>query len=229
MRCPQWGPTSCSTAALQLAAHYPATTIGRLADDAVAGPLAPHTRFAESRLAPDVFPIRRYPQFDDTLNRNVLDPLTAIHFRVPCTKGRCSLGEPYAIILHVRTCGSPGQATARGPPGPFRFPIHSLFRFSGRHMECACCLGTGAWTVTERPIIQPPACGGGEGSGIPGKRAARNCLPPLARTVARVHTGRKREGQRGTGTFFCAKHMTGCGRQKAPVPVPIGEAADDEV
>ena len=32
----------------------------------------------ELRLRPDIFPIRRYPQFDDLLNRSASDPLTGI-------------------------------------------------------------------------------------------------------------------------------------------------------
>ena len=38
-----------------------------------------HTTWsAEFHLRPDVFPIRRYAQFEDLLNRNISDPLTAI-------------------------------------------------------------------------------------------------------------------------------------------------------
>ena len=69
---------AAAAAASQLAAHYPAATINRLADGALAGPTGFTTWSAELRLTPDLFPIRRYPQFDDMLNRNVSDPLTAI-------------------------------------------------------------------------------------------------------------------------------------------------------
>ena len=80
-------PELAAAATSQLAAHYPAATISRLADDALAAPPGYAIWSAELRLAPDLFPIRRYPQFDDTLNRNVSDPLTAISRRWPRTNG----------------------------------------------------------------------------------------------------------------------------------------------
>lgn len=62
----------------QLAAHYPTATITRLHDDALVATTGHSSWSAQVRLSPDLFPIRRYPQFDDPLNRNVSDPLTAI-------------------------------------------------------------------------------------------------------------------------------------------------------
>jgi hypothetical protein len=71
-------PELAAAAASQLAGHYPSATMSRLADDALARPLGSATWSAELHLVPDLFPIRRYSQFDDTLNRNVADPLTGI-------------------------------------------------------------------------------------------------------------------------------------------------------
>jgi hypothetical protein len=62
----------------QLAAHYPTATVARLPDSALVPPGDSSCWSAELRLTPDLFPIRRYPQFDDLLNRNASDPLTAI-------------------------------------------------------------------------------------------------------------------------------------------------------
>ena len=65
------------TVTSQLTAHYPAATMERLAEWR-AMPAGFQTRGMELRLHPDLFPVRRYVQFDDPLNRNVSDPLTGI-------------------------------------------------------------------------------------------------------------------------------------------------------
>ena len=72
-------PTKLAVAvAAQLSAHYPAATIERLAEMEAAPATGYQTWTMELRLRPDLFPIRRYAQFDDFLNRNVSDPLTGI-------------------------------------------------------------------------------------------------------------------------------------------------------
>jgi hypothetical protein len=58
----------------QLGAHYPHCTLTPFSETVVSS----STWSAELRLHPDLFPIRRYPQFEDALNRNSSDPLTAI-------------------------------------------------------------------------------------------------------------------------------------------------------
>ena len=75
VRCP---PDLTRVAAAQLAGHYPAATMRRLPDEALGKSSGSVTWSTDLRLTPDLFPIRRYPQFDDTLNRNVADPLTGI-------------------------------------------------------------------------------------------------------------------------------------------------------
>jgi len=62
----------------QLAAHYPMATISRLPDSALDPPPDTRTWFASLRLRPDLFPIRRFAQFDDPLTRTASDPLTAV-------------------------------------------------------------------------------------------------------------------------------------------------------
>jgi len=71
-------PEIAAAVTAQLAAHYPDATIGRLSDAAFAPPAEFRTCLVELQLRPDLFPIHRYSQFDDTLNRNVADPLTGI-------------------------------------------------------------------------------------------------------------------------------------------------------
>jgi hypothetical protein len=96
VRCP---PELAVAAASQLAAHYPAATLSRLADDALAVPPGSATWSSQLRLTPDLFPIRRYPQFDDKLNRNVSDPMTAIFATLAGEGGDDA--HP-AIVLTVR-------------------------------------------------------------------------------------------------------------------------------
>ncbi len=71
-------PELSSIVTSQLAAHYPDCVMEGLPDDAVAFPIEGDARSLELRLCPDLFPIRRYVQFEDTLNRNTSDPLTGI-------------------------------------------------------------------------------------------------------------------------------------------------------
>ncbi|MBI3461437.1 MAG: DUF87 domain-containing protein [Planctomycetes bacterium] len=62
----------------QLYAQYPDCKIERLSDEALNCVACDTTWTAELRLRADVFPIKRYPQFEDALNRVTSDPLTAI-------------------------------------------------------------------------------------------------------------------------------------------------------
>jgi hypothetical protein len=60
----------------QLYAQYPDCKIERLGDEALNGVTGDTIWTAELRLRlrPDVFPIKRYPQFEDALNRVTSDP-----------------------------------------------------------------------------------------------------------------------------------------------------------
>jgi len=62
----------------QLAAAYPDGTIQRVQEDALDAPPGARVWSADLRLRPDLFPMRRHPQFEDSLNRNVSDPLAGI-------------------------------------------------------------------------------------------------------------------------------------------------------
>lgn len=62
----------------QLYAQYPDCKVERLPDDALAPPTDHAAATAEMRLEPELFPCKRYGQFEDTLNRQTADPLTAI-------------------------------------------------------------------------------------------------------------------------------------------------------
>ncbi|MBI3466449.1 MAG: type IV secretory system conjugative DNA transfer family protein [Planctomycetes bacterium] len=62
----------------QLFAQYPDCKIERVQDDVLSPREGQTVWTAALRLSPDLFPIRRYPQFEDQLNRTSADPLTAI-------------------------------------------------------------------------------------------------------------------------------------------------------
>jgi len=76
LRC-RFSTELAATVTSQLAAHYPAATVERVTEDPAKPPESREWSI-ELRLHPDLFPIRRYAQFDDPLNRNVSDPLTGI-------------------------------------------------------------------------------------------------------------------------------------------------------
>src|SRR5207249_2193737 len=62
----------------QLYSQYPDCRLQEIPDAAVTA--APGTRrwTAHLMLSHDLFPLKRYPQFEDTLNRQTADPVTAI-------------------------------------------------------------------------------------------------------------------------------------------------------
>ncbi len=72
----------------------------RLAADALAAPPGSLNWFTDLRLTPDLRPIRRYPQFDDTPNCNISDPLTAI-FATLASEGGDDMHP--VIMLTVRS------------------------------------------------------------------------------------------------------------------------------
>src|SRR5439155_15652446 len=62
----------------QLYAQYPDCTIERVPEDILQPHVAEIASSVSLHLTPDLFPIKRYPQFEDALNRVTADPLTAI-------------------------------------------------------------------------------------------------------------------------------------------------------
>jgi hypothetical protein len=62
----------------QLAAAYPDAALARTADVRLDVPAGHAVWWTDLRLSPDIFPIRRHPQFEDAANRAVADPLTGI-------------------------------------------------------------------------------------------------------------------------------------------------------
>src|SRR5207253_208906 len=53
---------------------------------------------ADLHLHPDLLPIRRYPQFEDALNRVTADPLTALLTAVSCAKAEQVRGQIQIVI-----------------------------------------------------------------------------------------------------------------------------------
>jgi hypothetical protein len=62
----------------QLYAQYPDAKLCTLADESLAPPSDTETWTADLHLKPDAFPIKRYTQFEDALNRQTADPITGI-------------------------------------------------------------------------------------------------------------------------------------------------------
>jgi hypothetical protein len=53
-----------------------------------------------------------------------------------------SLEEPYALIAHVRVCGSPGRATAQGHPATLELTVGpNLSHEDCRGADASCCAG----------------------------------------------------------------------------------------
>ena len=104
----------------QLGAHYPDATIARLPDDALALPPGDCAWSVDLRLRPDIFPLRRYAQFEDPLNRNAADPLTALFAAFAV---RSSRGLPRPDRDHDPTgwptASRPGPRTLRLLAHPF--------------------------------------------------------------------------------------------------------------
>ena len=140
-------PELAAGATSQLAAHYPAATISRLAEDALAAPAGAATWSAELFLRPDLFPIRRYPQFDDTLNRNVSDPLTAI-FATLTADGGDDLRP--AIMLTVCPASGHRVRRARAAAALLASPFFRAHRRLARLFALGC---TSQWT-----LIRVSAC-----------------------------------------------------------------------
>jgi len=74
----------------QLFAQYPDCKIERVPDDALSPRDGQMVWTADLRLVPDLFPIKRHPQFEDTMNRTIADPITAI--MTTLAAGRHELG-----------------------------------------------------------------------------------------------------------------------------------------
>src|SRR3989304_4431662 len=62
----------------QLYAAYPDCRIESISEDAPAAGQGDRCWTVELQLRPDIFPMKRYPQFEDAINRTTADPLTAL-------------------------------------------------------------------------------------------------------------------------------------------------------
>ena len=83
----------------QLFAQYPDCRIQPVPDETV--PSGHQVWWADLRLAPDLFPIRRFSQFEDALNRLTADPLTALLSAIPQRRDGAIQGR---ITITVRPC-----------------------------------------------------------------------------------------------------------------------------
>ncbi len=76
----------CAVVRGQLYAAYPDARMDVLAEDTDAASPNPSIRATELHLERDLFPIKRYPQFEDAVNRVSADPLTAVLLALSTTK-----------------------------------------------------------------------------------------------------------------------------------------------
>lgn len=85
----------------QLFAQYPDCRLEPMPDDPL--PAGYQIWTAELSLRPDLFPIKRYGQFEDALNRQTADPLSALLSSLPQNRSGSILGR---IEIVVRPCPS---------------------------------------------------------------------------------------------------------------------------
>ena len=124
-----------ATVTAQLAAHYPAASIERLGGTVPAPAEKFQTWTAELRLHPELFPIRRYAQFDDMLNRNVSDPLTGIFAALtPGDAGRF----PASIVITTRPAKSRRIRQARKAVRRLASPFFRSHSALARWYATAC-------------------------------------------------------------------------------------------
>ena len=110
----------------QFAAHYPDCLMEPVLEKDADGPSGMPVWSLDLRLWPDVFPIRRYVQFEDALNRNSSDPLTGL-FAALTPIGHGILQSRIEIIVrpaarrHIRRA----RKTVRRLVAPFFRPSHA--------------------------------------------------------------------------------------------------------
>src|SRR5581483_8634439 len=83
----------------QVYAQYPECRLEHLPESALDPPPGHRVWSVDLYLHPEIFPIRRYSQLEDALNRNTADPLTALLSTVARGKGH-SLRARIQITLH---------------------------------------------------------------------------------------------------------------------------------
>jgi len=119
------GPdVSQSAVQSQLYANYPDCALDALAEDTLRFPAGQHTLSAELELGSDLFPLRCYDQFEDTLNRVTADPLMGVLATLAELQAAGFCGR---IELEVRPAGRQLVEKARRRLHRLRHP-----RFGGK-------------------------------------------------------------------------------------------------
>lgn len=157
----------------QLYANYPDCILDRLPEDAFGSISGNPTLSTDIRLIPDLFPCRRFAQFEDSLNRVTADPLMGIL----STLGELSRkGFTGRIELVVRPAGYWRPAQARRCLHRFNHPFFRtkprLSRFYAR-----AAMSTHAWLRIVGRMLSLPA-----------RRAAEHSThDPLNVSASRLH------------------------------------------
>ena len=152
-------PQALADAVLKpLGAAYPDCSIGRLDDETLRPPKGAVVRSAGLRLSPDLFPIRRYPEFDDAMNRNTADPLAGVLAMLAPEEGLRAKIEITTRPASPRRCRQAGRAIVR-LARPFFRDHHWLARLyatavtsSSRTMRIA---GRLLGLLAPRPTVRP--------------------------------------------------------------------------
>src|SRR5205823_11380383 len=82
----------------QLYAQYPDCRLEHVADTALDPPPGHAVWSVDLRLQPELYPMRRYPQLEDSLNRVTADPLTGLLTAVSCGKAEQIRGRIRIVI-----------------------------------------------------------------------------------------------------------------------------------
>jgi len=83
----------------QLSAAYPDCRLNLVDEASLDAPAGAPSWYADLRLVPDIYAIRRYPQFEDVLLRTTADPLSGI---LAAVSAKLSHGLQPSIAIHAR-------------------------------------------------------------------------------------------------------------------------------
>lgn len=120
----------------QLAAAYPDCTITELPEESFDAPPATTHWSAELTLSPDIFPIRRYPQFEDALNGNTSDPLAGILASLSAKNAESLLP---LIEIRIRPAGFWRAWHAQRAIERLTAPLFRAHRLMARLYACGVC------------------------------------------------------------------------------------------
>jgi hypothetical protein len=136
--------------ASQLYAQYPECDIRLIPDEARVPDPSRQTWTRELHLHHGIFPIRRYVQFEDALNRVSADPLTALFMALGEARRPASLDARITLTIAPASGAwrRRGERCLRRLSGPFFRRHHHLARlYSSWALSHRLCLRVAAWCL----------------------------------------------------------------------------------